>query len=473
MAKKTKIIATIGPSSQSKKVLKEMFANGVDLARLNTKHNSLDWHRRAAQKIRKAAQEEKRQVGIIVDIQGPEIRTTPFEKESITIQEGDKLFFSYEHGEEVDIVIEDKKVISSFKKGQRFSIDDGFFKFKVTKIKKNGFWAESLSSGELKGGKSINIPFLDVPLPSLRERDIRFIKGLGRETDYVALSFVRYKQDVLNLRKELKAVNPAIGIISKIEKPEAIENIDEIIEVSDALMVARGDLAIEAGFEKIPALQKEIILKTRRAGKPVIVATQMLESMIENHNPTRAEVSDVANAVFEAVDCVMLSAETAVGKNPVRTVEVMTRVIEEAEKKNLSLPPLFPKRKLELDEKSIVKLGAILPSLVREQDLPKGFIVFTVSGSTAFSLASFRPGPPIFAFSENKTVMDKLLLSYNTTPFYIDFGQQKRAEEMIKEALNKLKRANKVETGDKLVVVSGDNIGVRGSTNNIRISIVD
>ncbi len=468
MKKRTKIIATIGPSSQSEEVLKEIFKNGVDLARLNTKHNSLEWHKETARKIRKVSKELKKRIGIIIDLQGPEIRIAPL-KNAIQVNPGDELFFSAKEDKKADIVIRRKEVINSFKKGQEFSIDDGLFRFKVKKIKKNGFLAECFSSGKLESRKSVNIPFLDVPLPSLREKDVRFIKEFGDEIDYFGLSFVRDKNDILNLRKEFEKINPTIGVISKIEKPEALENIDDIIEVSDAIMIARGDLAIEAGFEKIPVLQKKLILKSRRAGKPVIVATQMLDSMIQNRTPTRAEVGDVANAVFETADCLMLSGETAIGKYPKKTVEMMGGVIKEAEKEDLLGPSLFSPGELELNEKSVVQLAAILPGLVKKSDLPKGFLVFTKSGRTGFSLASFRPRTPIFAFTDSETVMDRLLLAYNITPFKMDFKNQETVREAIKKASSELKKRGEIEKGDKLVVISGEHVGVKGSTNSIRI----
>ncbi len=472
MKKKTKIVATIGPSTESMETLKEIFKEGVDLARLNTKHSSIEWHQKTAEKIEKTSKSVKKRVAIIVDLQGPEIRINAFENGPLKIKKGDRLFFSSKESKKTDIVIENKEVVKSFKKNQEFSIDDGKFIFKVKNIKGNGFAAESFSEGKLESRKSVNVPFLDVPIPSLKPKDLRFMKALADKLDYLALSFVRNKKDVLALRKEIEKINPAIGIISKIEKPEAIENIDEILEASDGLMVARGDLAIEAGFEKIPGLQKKLILKSRQKGKPVIVATEMLESMIENQNPTRAEVNDVANAVFEAADSVMLSGETAIGKNPVKAVKMMTKIIKEAEKSETHSPPPFPERKLELDEESVIKLAAILPQLIKKETMPQGFLVFTKSGQTSFSLSSFRSEVPIFAFTDNETIRDRLLLSYNTIPFEMTFKGQKRVEETIKKAVSKLKKESGIKKGDKLIVVSGDDIGVRGSTNNIRVTEV-
>ncbi len=376
MIKKTKVITTIGPATDDQQVLNKLIKNGADVIRLNTKHNTFEWHARTVDEIKAASKQAGREVGIIIDL----------------------------------------------------------------------------------------------PRPVLKPEFGEFIKPIAEIIDYLALSFVRKKGEVLSFRKKINKFNDKIGLISKIESPAGLKNIDQIIEVSDGLMIARGDLAVEAGFEKLPGIQKKLILKCRRQGKPVIVATEMLESMIENKTPTRAEVSDVANAVYDGADCLMLSGETAVGQYPIHAVKMMTKVISAVENEGANIPSLFKNERFPLNDESIVRMANKMTDFIEESDQPAGYLVFTKSGQTAFSLSSFRPDLPIFAFTDNRTVMDKLLLAYGVRSFQIKFDDQKKVMETIHQAIETLKKSGQVEKGDKLIIVSGDNIGVKGSTNNIRIT---
>jgi len=372
-------VATIGPSTESDDVLKKILVGGADVARLNTKHNTLKWHEQVMKKIAKVSEELNQDVAMIIDLPKP--------------------------------LIEDKK--------------------------------------------------------------IDFVQGLADEIDYLALSFVGNGGDVNQFRKKIKKISDQIGIISKIEKPEALENIDEIIEASDAVMIARGDLAVEAGFENIPGIQKRLILKCRRRGKPVIVATEMLQSMVNNPQPTRAEITDVANAVYDAADAVMLSGETTIGEYPVETVKMMMKIISATEKEMRGPVPLFKDERFPLNDESIVRLAAKMPDFVETGDQPPGYLVFTKSGRTAFSLSAFRPSLPIFAFTDNQTVMDRLLLGYNISSFQIEFDSHQRVKKTIDEAIEVLKSSGVIDPGENLIIVSGDNIGVKGKTNNIRITQVE
>ncbi len=376
MDKRTKIIVTIGPATGDEKTLRTLIKSGADVMRLNTKHNTLDWHKNTVDKIKKASHQVDKKVGIIIDL----------------------------------------------------------------------------------------------PEPCLKNHLRQFIESMADTVDYLALSFVREKGDVLNVRETLKSINDKIGLISKIENPAGLKNIDQIIEVSDGVMIARGDLAVEAGFEKLPGIQKKLILKCRRKGKPVVVATEMLESMIKNKTPTRAEVSDVANAVYDGADCLMLSGETAVGQYPVQAVEMMAKVISSVEREGANIPSLFKDERFPLNDESIVRLADKMTDFIKREDQPAGYLVFTKSGRTAFSLSVFRPNLPIFAFTDNPTVMDKLLLGYGVDSFQIEFDEQKKVMETIDQAIAILKEKNVVKDKDKLIIVSGDNIGVKGSTNNIRIT---
>ncbi len=375
--KKTKIIATIGPATRDESILKEIFKNGVNLVRLNTKHNTLDWHQQMVEIICRSAQAVGKPVAVIVDL----------------------------------------------------------------------------------------------PRPDLDKERIEFIKSLSTKINYLALSHVRDGQDVQKLRDLVREVNKKIGIISKIEGPEAIENIDRIIESSDGVMIARGDLAVETGFEKLPGLQKKLVFKCRVKGKPVIVATEMLESMIKKPEPTRAEVTDVANAVYEGVDSVMLSGETAIGDYPVETVKMMAKIIKATELEGLLPPSLYAKdERFSLNDETIVRLADKMVDFIKEDDQPAGYLVFTKSGQTAFSLSAFRPKLPIFGFTDTESVMDKMILGYNIQSFKIDFGREETAKETINRAIDILQQEKEIKTGDKLIIVSGDNIGVKGATNNIRIT---
>ncbi len=379
MNSKTKIIATIGPASESSQILKSIFKSGADLVRLNTKHNTLDWHDKTVEKFQQAEEQVNRNMGLIIDLSEPKLT------------------------------------------------------------------------------KELN----------------QFIKSHSDTIDYLALSFIRNKNEVKRIRNKIKEINGKIGLISKIESPEGLKNIDQIIEVSDGIMIARGDLAIEAGFEKLPGIQKRLILKCRRKGKPVIVATEMLESMINSKTPTRAEVIDVANAVYGGTDGVMLSGETAIGQYPVEAVKMMNKTIKAVEDEGADIPGLFKDERFPLNDESIVRLADKITDFIQKDDHPAGYLVFTKSGQTAFSLSSFRPDLPIFAFTDNPTVMGKLLLGYGIDSFDIDFSDQRSVIDTINLAIGALKKKNEVDQGDKLIIVSGDNIGVKGGTNNIRITEVN
>lgn len=378
MNSKTKIIATVGPASEGNQVLKSIFKSGADLVRLNTKHNTLDWHSKTINRFQQAEKQVNRNMGLIIDLSKPKLT------------------------------------------------------------------------------KELN----------------QFIKSYSGSIDYLALSFVRNKNEVKRIRDKIREINEKIGLISKIESPQGLKNIDQIIEASDGIMIARGDLAIEAGFEKLPGIQKRLILKCRRKGKPVIVATEMLESMINSKTPTRAEIIDVANAVYGGTDGVMLSGETAIGQYPVEAVKMMNKTIEAVEEEGADIPHLFRNERFPLNDESIVRLANKITDFIEKDDQPAGYLVFTKSGQTAFSLSSFRPDLPIFAFTDNPTVMGKLLLGYGIDSFNIGFDDQRGVIDTIKLAIETLKKKKEVNKGDKLIIVSGDNIGVKGGTNNIRITEV-
>lgn len=331
---KTKIVATIGPASGSKKMLAKMIEAGMDIARFNFSHGDYKTFDKWISDIRETAKKKNLEIPIIQDLQGPRIRIGfDLPKKGLKLEEGQEINIGYGKYKKGFIPIDYKNIVSDIKKGTRILLVDGLVELKIIKIEKKQALAKVIIGGHIYPRKGVNIPNVKLHLSAITQKDKKdIVWGLSHDVDYVALSFVRDAEDLKMLRKLLKN-KKNIKIIAKIEKPEAVKRIKSILKVVDGIMVARGDLGIEIGVEKVPEVQKDIIKQTRKAKKLVIVATQMMESMIKNPSPTRAEVSDVANAVFDRTDAVMLSGETTVGKYPIKTVEIVEKTIGEAEKR--------------------------------------------------------------------------------------------------------------------------------------------
>jgi pyruvate kinase len=447
--RRTKIIATIGPKTESMEAIKKLAEAGMNIARINMSHGSHEWHSSVMQRIKEISQESAFPIGLMLDTQGPEIRTSGAE---FGLEEGDifKIAVSsacdIQEGEKHTFV-DYQNLINKVKKGTIILADDGLIALEVLKVDPHHIMCKVLNKGKLGHRKTINLPGIKTDLPAITKKDIEDVKlGVKNDIDYVAQSFVRKKEDVLQMRELVKKLGSSAMLIAKIEDQEGIDNIDEIIRESDGIMVARGDLGVEIPFEEIPIVQKEIVGKCIIAGKPVIIATHLLESMINNPRPTRAEVTDVANAVFEKADCIMLSGETTKGSYPIRCVKTMHNIAKNVQGK-LKFETLNGLKTQ--DVKEAITLGACINA---ENLDAKAIIAFSKTGKLLSMVAKKRPNIDIFVFTDNDDFRRKFMIYWSTFPFRIDFNQD--FEEMVKKAINILREKNFVLSQDGVVIVS-------------------
>lgn len=470
---KTKIVATLGPATSSSEVLKKIIKAGVDVCRLNFSHGKHDDLAKMVTKIRRINEELGSCVCILGDLQGPKHRIGEMENGGVLMKKGHHVILTTQKciGTADKIYVSYPELAHDVKPGERVLLDDGKLEFRFTEIiDEHSVKARVIHGGMLKSKKGFNLPFTNMSVPSMTEKDHEDLKfAVEQGLEWVGLSFVRSQDDVLYLRKAIEDLGGKCRIIAKIEKPQAVKNIDRIIEVSDGIMVARGDLGVEMPMERVPMIQKQIVEKCIIASKPVIIATQMMESMIESPTPTRAEANDVANAVMDGADAVMLSAETSVGKYPVRVVESMEKILGATEinwdiyykgqKPNPKSPTFFG------DE--------ICFTAVRISDhiKAKAIISMTYSGYTAFKIASFRPDCDIFIFTANKEILTPLSLIWNVRVFYYD--REESTDDTMSEVLNILKSKKLLSKGDLVVHTASMPITAKGRTNTIKISHVD
>ncbi len=474
MEKLTKIIATIGPASDSEETIEELINLGVNVFRFNFKHSDIEWHRERLERVKKVTSKLRAYTATLLDLQGPEVRLVlPFDK--IDLEIGEKVLVSKALGiKEKGISFNPPDVIASLKEGQKVSADDGLFEF-IVRLEDDKTYLESLSSGTLLNKKTINIANLDFDFPVLHEGDKKGLE-LAKEydVDFVALSFVRTHKDIKTLKEEMKRINLDAKIVAKIETPKAIEDIDSIISESDVIMIARGDLGVELSLEEVPFYQKEIIKKCIQRSTPVITATQMLESMTARKVPTRAEVSDVANAVYDFTDAVMLSGETASGKYPKEAVKIMAKVVRYSENKNrvLDIRNIFDYQLLEVSEMVCDSAFNLYKVLQIKQKQIKGFLVFTETGKTARILSRYRTHVPIFAFCPKIDLVRKLSLSYGVLALFQESLDQKSeiTKEDIIKGIKELEKNNLCEKGDNLIVLHGDHWTSKAGTSTVRIA---
>lgn len=479
----TKIVATIGPASETPEQLHALLKAGVSVFRFNLKHNTPEWHSERINRVRKASQDSGYPVAILLDLQGPEIRTGSLDVRGIMLRPGEQVTISFEVKvpevgapalERQGITIQNRIVLEQLKIGDTLLIDDGKIQLKVVRVNPE-IVAEVLEGGKLGSKKSVSIPDMNYDLPTLVDRDFEFISLAAREdVDFIALSFVRTAKDIEILRQELAKQKVKADIIAKIETGEALKHIPEIIAAADGLMVARGDLGVELPMEQVPYYQKHLIKACLELGKPVITATQMLETMIENPFPTRAEVSDVANAVYDFTDAVMLSGETAMGKHPIKPVEMMQRTAKFIEHHRK-----FPDVPYVIESQSQAIMHAVsdfaMPKAYHQQHI-KALVVLTETGYSVKMLARHRPHVPVIALTRHKSVRDKLLLVHGVIPLYFRFTPLDDKQEFvtqITEMIGAVKNAGYVQKGDKILMVYGDHWGVSGNTNVMRIEDVD
>ncbi|MDO3681441.1 pyruvate kinase [Paenibacillus ehimensis] len=469
--RKTKIVCTIGPSCESVEQLKKLIEAGMNVARLNFAHGEPAEHSSRIANIRQAGKELNRPIAIMIDIKGPEIRTGKLLEASYTLKQNEQVVLTTEPvlGDGRRIPVSYPDLPKDVSVGTSILIDDGLIELKVEEIAGTEIRCRILNGGVLKARKGVNLPGVSTSLPGVTERDIEHIRfGVREGIDMIAMSFVRKAADVLEVRHLLEQYGaPDIQIISKIENLEGVDNLDEILEASDGLMVARGDLGVEIPVEDVPIVQKQMIQKCNRAGKPVITATHMLDSMQNNPRPTRAEASDVANAVLDGSDAVMLSGETASGKYPVESVATMARIAEQTESS-----PDYGKRKLGhvLVRSSVTE--AISQAVVGSADdlNAKAILTSTATGFTARMVSKYRPNAPIVAITPNETVMRNLNLVWGVIPI---LGEQiGSTDELFTSVVSRGINEGLLEADDLVVITAGVPLGSTGTTNLIKIQHV-
>lgn len=469
--KKTKIVATIGPASNSREVLKELILAGVNVARLNFSHGTHEQHNEVINTIRGLSRELEKPVGILLDLQGPKIRTGKIAQgDSVLLEKGKTIKITSKDVKGTTDVISTtyKNLPTDVKEGDSILLDDGLLELKVLGSDEDTVNCEIINGGHLKEKKGINLPGVNVSAPSLTEKDFEdLLFGIDAGVDFIALSFVRNAEDIIKIKKIIASKGVNTPVIAKIEKPEAVDNLDAIIDVSDGVMVARGDLGVELNPEQVPTVQKTIINSARKANKVVITATQMLESMSVNPIPTRAEASDVANAVFDGTDAVMLSGETASGKYPLKAVKMMRKIADEAE----SSPYMNYNIAYERDNNDLFA-HAIAQSAVNMLDEidGKALLNFTSSGRTAKLISKQRPSKPIFVFTSNPVAYRELTLVSNVYPFMITPSD--KTITLIEDSQSILLKEGYVKEKDTLVVVAGEGL-VSGSTDFVKLHKVN
>lgn len=467
--KLTKIIATIGPASESEEKIRVLIENGVNIFRFNFKHNEVVWHENLMKRVNAIAHEMDTPVGILLDLQGPELRVRTKVEDYVVVADQE-----IELGSE-DFTISNTNILEHLKDGQFVVVNDGQFSFTLRK-KDTKTVLVPFQSGTLKPNKSINFPGADYPVDVLTARDLDGIDMAGRSgVDFVALSFVRSAQDVLYLKEEIKRRGINAKVVSKIEAKKAIENLDAIIEASDAIMVARGDLGVELPIEEVPFQQKQMIRKCLVQGVPVITATQMLESMQVSPYPTRAEISDIANAAYDLTDAVMLSGESAMGAHPVEAVKVMAKVVSYNEGLSLDDVRLGYRFRLDRQEQILCDAAYNLYHTGKDTVPFKGFVVMTQTGKTAQMLSRYRPHIPVYAFAPSFEVADSLTIHFGIHPFVLPSGHTDNdmvTKQSTNELVQYLHQRALVSKGDKLILMHGDNWGVVGAASTIHIITV-
>lgn len=466
---RTKIVATIGPASETEEQIKDLLMAGANVIRFNMKHGTVEWHKERIQRVQKVSEEIKIPVGILIDLQGPEIRIETLNKEpmALALDEHVVLSADFVDGEKT-IRVPDQEVIDALKVGDEVLIDDGFMEFDVVSAHGSGWNLRSKGNYTVTHRKGMNLPGVNLTLASLIDADLdKLDMATTEHIDFVALSFVRDAEDIRVLREEMAKRNVIAQVCAKVENAKALDNIDEIIAAADCVMVARGDLGIEVPYEELSYWQKKIIHKCRLANKPVITATQMLQSMVDSPRPTRAEVSDVANAVFDGSDAVMLSGETAQGKYPKQAVAAMHRIVQFNEEKVI-LPPLAHEGRLNQTE-AITRAAMHLVENNRDFDIA-GIVVFTETGNTARALSRFRPNLPIIALTQDDKVRDELCLAYGVMSFLTTFPEGDIVS--VDPIIENLKTRGLVSEGQRLLFIHGHRWNEPGLTNTLSLKEV-
>ncbi|SKB25980.1 pyruvate kinase [Acetoanaerobium noterae] len=469
--KKTKIVCTIGPASESIDTLKELIKSGLNVCRLNFSHGNYEEHGKRIDNIKAARNEMNLPIAILLDTKGPEIRTGKFSSPEVNLVEGQNFIITMEEvlGDETKCTVSYKELVNDVKPGNQILIDDGLVGLAVKEIKGQEILCIVQNAGTIKDNKGVNVPNVKINLPAITPKDKKDIEfGIEQGIDFIAASFVRKASDVLAIREILEENNATnIQIISKIENQEGVDNIDEILEVSDGLMVARGDLGVEIPTEDIPIVQKELIKKCNILGKPVITATQMLDSMIRNPRPTRAEVTDVANAIFDGTDAIMLSGETAAGKYPLESVKTMASIAIRAEQ-TLDYEELL-KTKVKLRQLNITNAISHATCTTAIDLKASAIISATASGYTARMVSSYRPSAPIIAATNSEMVMRQMGLVWGVYPLLTEKGMS--TDDVFEKSVQSALDMDYISSGDLVVITAGVPVGIAGTTNLINVHI--
>jgi pyruvate kinase len=470
--RRTRIVCTIGPSSSSPAVLRAMILAGMDVARLNFSHGDPATHRQVAANVREAAEATGRYIALMGDLQGPKIRTGSLTSSFQRLARGRSVVMTSATagqgpGGEDEIHVSHPELVEALRPGDRVLLDDGRIELVVRSHSDSRAELTVVRGGLLGERKGISVPGRPLPMPALTEKDIEDLKlAVELGVDYLALSFVRRPEDVLACQQHLGALNCNVPIIAKLEKLEGIRNLSDILEVTDAVMVARGDLGVELKLGEVPAVQKDIIDRANRAGVPVITATEMLESMVTSNRPTRAEVSDVANAIWDGTDAVMLSQETSVGAHPVESVRAMARICVSAQRH-----PAYERARQIWREPGQVGSAIAHAAAATASELgARVIIAFTESGTTALRCSKARPPMPIIAASPNPDVLRRAALFSGVTPLLVSPGRD--TDQMIANATQAALASGMVRPGDRVVVVAGVPVGQPGQTNLLKVETV-
>jgi len=467
--RRTKIVATLGPASSSLERIRELIEAGVNVFRLNFSHGSADVHRTNVQRIREVSEQLGHNVGILQDLQGPKIRVGRFENDKVTLVAGEAFALTCDDDSPGDghrVGVTYAGLCFDVKRGDALLLDDGRLTLRVVAVEGATIRTEVEIGGALSNNKGINLPDADLSIPALTDKDVEDLKlGAQLDVDWVAMSFVRSRDDLLLARHYLAREGSHAKLMAKIEKPGAVERFDEILREVDGIMVARGDLGVEMPPERVPQIQKRLIRACLEAGKPVVTATQMLESMISSPTPTRAEASDVANAIYDGTDAVMLSAETAVGEYPIEAVKMMVRIARTVEADERYIANMREHAPAPEDTTAdAVSLGVCNIAHTLQAKL---IVSFTSSGTTATRVARNRPAAPILAITPSERAYRQLAIVWGVLPHLTD--DITHSDEMVTKAVKAIQERDLLEIGSRFVITAGVPFGMRGTTNMIRV----
>lgn len=470
---KTKIICTIGPACQSSQKIRDMIEAGMDVARLNFSHGDLKTHKDFIASVRQGASELKRPIAIMGDLQGPKLRIGQVRGSRIALVKGSQIWLTPEdvEGTEEKVSVSYENLARDVKKGDRILLADGTIELQVLASKGKEMLCEVVDGGELVSHAGLNLPQISVGLPAITPKDLADIEfGVEEGIDYLAVSFVRSGKDIIRLKDILKESGADIPIIAKIETKEALTNLQEILNLADGVMIARGDLGVENPTEDVPLIQKEIIRMCNNLGVPVITATQMLRSMVGEPRPTRAEASDVANAILDGTDALMLSEETAMGEYPVEAVEMMARIASRTEA-TLDYEELLRSRKIASSMNQIPEAISHATCRIAQDLRVAAIITFTISGQTPRLVSKYRPKAPIIGMTTSESTYRRLCLYWGVRPLKIN--QIKDTDHMFLQAQDEALRAGLIKRGDTIVVTAGLPLWVKGTTNLLRVVVVE